>query len=150
MFLTRLASPQFHLRGKSSRASLVLTHSLFTIGPMERQRSRRNDVCLLRRPPIHRIPHNNPSPIPTRPPPPTIRRVLHIWRRGRRNRHNSNIPTRPTPHPLRSPRPGTGIQIPLLVHRRHIPQRRTEGIFPRLFSSSGPNRAVHGSIFHGV
>ena len=70
------------------------TNDFLGIGSMERQHPRRDDVCLLRRPSIHRIPSYNPGAgaigsVPT----PAIRRILRLRCRSRRNRTGDYIPT---------------------------------------------------------
>lgn len=127
------------------------TNDFLGIGSMERQHPRRDDVCLLRRPSIHRISSYNPGAgaigsVPT----PAIRRILRLWCRSRRNRNCDNIPARPAPHTLCCTGHRTNLSIIGIVGARDRATRRALRIFPGMLSGRGAGCTIHGIVLHSI
>jgi hypothetical protein len=126
-------------------------NDFLVIGSMERQHTRRDDVCLLRSPSIHRIPSYDPSTgaigsLPT----PAIRRILRLRCRSRRNRDGDNIPARPTSHTLCCPGTRTDLSIAGIVSARDCATRGSRRVLPGMLSGRRPDCTIYGIVFHRI
>ena len=124
---------------------------LNVLGPVERKYSRRDDVRLLRRPPIHRIPHNNTTPRRTGSlQTATSCRVIPFWCRSGWNGDSNNIPIGPTPNSIRRTGPRASLYLSTRFHRRDSTTRRPGGLLSRLFRGCCPDSSLHGSVLHSI
>lgn len=116
------------------------------LGSLERKHPRRNDVRLLRRAPVHRIPKHNPSSRGITLPITSVRRILRRRRSSGWNGNSNNLPARSPPYTLRCTRPRTNLQVASCLDTRDSTTRRRSRVLSWELSSHHTDSSVHGTI----